>query len=341
MMPAVSVYGPDCDVAALPPDGPPYLIVAVHTEEEFDWSQPFDRTQVGVTHIQALSDAQSLFAGHGLRPVYVVDWPVIDQDASSAVLRALCRDDAAIIGTHLHPWVSPPHDEPVTAQNSYPGNLPEPLERAKITALTERIGAVTGRRPDIYLAGRYGFGPNTGRILVDLGYRIDLSSVVGYDYRAGAGPDYRSIGPDPFWCRPHGDARRLLCLPHTAGMVGGLCRRGRLTAGWLETPLAVATGLRRVAGRLAGIEQLRLSPEGFTLENLKRLTRALVGDGVRAFVLSFHSPSLQPGHTPYVRTGSDRQAFLERLDHFLTFFRDEIGGELSDPYHLERVVGEQ
>ena len=324
----------------LPPDEPPHLIAVVHTEEEFDWSQPFDRSQIGVTHSRALRDAQDLFVSHGLRAVYVVDWPVIDQAESGDILQDLCRDGAAIIGTHLHPWVSPPHDEPVTRHNSYPGNLPEPLERAKIAALTARIDAVTGHRPDIYLAGRYGFGPNTGRILVDLGYRVDLSSVVGYDYRADDGPDYRAIGADPFWCRPYGDERHLLCLPHTAGMVGGLCRRGRLTAGWLDHPLAVATGLRRVAGRLAGIEQLRLSPEGFTLENLKRLTRALVRDGVRAFLLSFHSPSLQPGHTPYVRTDGDRQAFMERLDHFLTFFRDDIGGALSDPYRLETACRE-
>ena len=44
-------------------------------------------------------------------------------------------------------------------------------------------------------------------------------------------------------------------------------------------------------------------------------------DGVRLLVLSFHSPSLVPGHTPYVRDAADLRRFwtwwgavLARLD---------------------------
>ena len=46
---------------------------------------------------------------------------------------------AVKIGAHLHPWVNPPFVESVSNYNSYPGNLPGALERAKLHKLTSRI----------------------------------------------------------------------------------------------------------------------------------------------------------------------------------------------------------
>ena len=53
----------------------------------------------------------------------------------------------------------------MNAHNSYPGNLPRDLEAEKLRLLTEKITRSFGTRPVTYLAGRYGFGPNTGEIL--------------------------------------------------------------------------------------------------------------------------------------------------------------------------------
>ena len=58
-----------------------------------------------------------------------------------------------------------------------------------------------------------------------------------------------------------------------------------------------------------------------------RLTRVLLARGTRVLTLSYHSPSLEPGHTPYVRNERDLARFLDDLSGFLSFFRDEIGGE--------------
>jgi hypothetical protein len=48
--------------------------------------------------------------------------------------------------------------------------------------------------------------------------------------------------------------------------------------------------------------------------------------GHRVFVLTYHSPSLEPGNTPYVRSIEDRQRLLDWLDAFYAFFREELGG---------------
>jgi hypothetical protein len=70
-----------------------------------------------------------------------------------------------------------------------------------------------------------------------------------------------------------------------------------------------------------------LSPEGNTLAEMQALTRALHADGLRIFSLTFHSPSLRPGCSPYVRTTADRDAFLDTIDRYCDFFFTELGGE--------------
>jgi hypothetical protein len=52
-------------------------------------------------------------------------------------------------------------------------------------------------------------------------------------------------------------------------------------------------------------------------------------------VLSLHSPSVVPGHTPYVRTEADRVALLQRLRDYLKFFSDELGGRFATPHALK------
>jgi hypothetical protein len=90
-----------------------------------------------------------------------------------------------------------------------------------------------------------------------------------------------------------------------------------------------------ITSRLRLLERLRLTPEGHTLAEMKRLTRALLGQGQRTFVLSLHSPSVALGHTPYVRTDADRVALLQRLRDYLRFFRDELGGRFATPHALK------
>jgi hypothetical protein len=55
----------------------------------------------------------------------------------------------------------------------------------------------------------------------------------------------------------------------------------------------------------------------------------MVAESHRVFVLTYHSPSLEPGNTPYVRTNEDLTRFLAWLDEFYAFFSSEIGGTFA------------
>ena len=78
--------------------------------------------------------------------------------------------------------------------------------------------------------------------------------------------------------------------------------------------------------RLGLLERIKLTPEGITIEEARRLVSHMVRAGHKIFVLTYHSPSLEPGNTPYVRSNADLDRFLRWLDEFYDYFTREIGG---------------
>lgn len=315
----------------------PNLFVIVDTEEEFDWSAPFARENVSVTAISESVRLQEVAGPYGLKPTYVVDYPVAATGASSQVLAGFAHDGACRIGAHLHPWVTPPFDEPLTREMSFACNLGSAIEGAKIAALTETIVENMGVRPRVYKAGRYGFGLSTVAILESLAFDVDASVIPHMDFSSERGPDFGgfSVRPSTF-----GMTRRLLELPCTIDFTGYARRVGEklhraASAGLLQKLRAVG-----LLARSGVLNKVMLSPEGNTFDEMKALTRALHADGIRTFALTFHSPSLKPGCTPYVRSAIDLKAFLATIDRFCDFFFTELGGQpaIAEDLYSELVA---
>jgi hypothetical protein len=299
----------------------PVLLVVVDTEEEFDWFAPFDRTKTSVAHLRGIGAFQSICDAAGIRPLYAVGYPVATQEDGAAPLREIHASGRCEIGAHLHPWVTPPLDEEVSARNSYPGNLPRDLERKKVETLVLAIERHLGVRPRSYKSGRYGSGPNTPATLAELGFEVDLSILPAFDLSGDGGPDFSREAPEPRWIGPD-----LLSIPATSAFVG--------------PAHFAAPGLHRLApallSRLRLLERLMLSPEGFQPEHHRRLTRALLDRGVRVFSFTLHSPSIQPGLAPYVRTERDLEEFLEACRRYFDFFLGELGGVTMTPLEFKR-----
>ena len=323
------------DIVRLPPETRPILSVVIHTEEEFDWNQPFSRESDSVEHMRHIDRAQRLFERFGIVPNYVIGYPTATKPTGFAALREYAEDERALIGMHLHPWVCPPFEEEVNARNSYPGNLPSALERDKLRILTETIEETFHRRPKTYLAGRYGNGPNSLPILQELGYEVDISVAPPIDYSADGGPDYSGWTCDLGW---YGNGRRILILPG-AGGYAGIWRRG-------GTPFYRSINrkpwrmmrLPGVLSRLGLFERSRLSPEDYGLTELKRLSRDLLADGIRCLVFSFHSPSIEPGCTPYVQSEGDLRRFLDKCSAYFDYFFEVLGGQTMHPLQVKAYL---
>lgn len=323
------------DYCKVYPGERPQLVIVVDTEEEFDWSREFSRENTAVRSMRWIGRVQEIFDEYCITPVYVLDYPVASQLDGYRLLQEIHASGRCVIGAHLHPWVNPPFEEQVTRHNSFPGNLPRTLEATKLKMLGDSIQEHFGARPTIYKAGRYGVGPHTADILEEQGYEVDMSVCPHMDYSSDGGPDFTSSSAWPYW---FGKRRRLLELPLTVGYAGLLRRWGHAVHGLASHPALARLHAVGVLARLAIVDKIWLSPEGYISAEHVKLVRALHHDGLRIFSFSFHSPSVQPGHTPYVRSRGELESFLSRCRRFFDFFMGEIGGCPTTPLELKKLL---
>lgn len=240
----------------------------------------------------------------------------------------LHSDGLCEIGAHLHPWVNPPHQEEVNNFNSYPGNLPPALEKAKLAHLTRTIEDRFGFHPTVYKAGRYGVGAATTTTLEELAYEIDTSVVPETDLSPNQGPDFSLCGARPYW---FGNRGRLLEIPLSVGFAGLFASAGRRLHDRLVSAAGQRLHLAGLLARLRLIDRITLTPEGIKHHEHRRLTKAMFDAGQRVFSFTYHSPSLAPGNTPYVRNDAELQAFLDRFEAYFDYFFGELGGRPATP----------
>lgn len=298
------------DMITLAPDFGTRFMLFVDTEEEFDWHAPFSRHDHSVTALNGMAQGQAFFKSAGVKPIYVTDYPVIDDDAAAAMMAQWVSDGVADVGAHLHPWVNPPHVEEVTEPNSYAGFLSETVERAKLEALCKRIAERFGQRPVVYRAGRYGVGHNSARLLEEAGFQLDSSVRSRFDYSGQHGPDFRGLPINPYWAGP---GRALVELPLSTAFSGMLRSGGERLYRKAQSISGVAGGLARTGL----FSRVPLTPEGIPVRDAIRAIDALMEEGAAVLNFSFHSPTLEPGHTPYVRDEKDQLAFFNWWDKIL------------------------
>ncbi len=289
------------DFAELSMLGGPRFVVTIDTEEEFEWSKPFSREQQSVKHIGGVHRFQKMCTEYGVRPAYLIDHPIANDDNAVDILGNYARKGEASIGVHLHPWVTPPFVEEVSTANSYSCNLPAALERKKLESIHGLIVEKFGFKPDMYRAGRYGIGPNTPAILRDLGIRIDSSIRANFDYTADSGPNHAMETVHPHWLQ----REELIELPVTTVFRGALQNVGpTMFAKMFESSTA-----RSLLSRTGMLERIALTPEGISIAKAKEGIDAALEQGIGLLTFSFHSPSLAVGYTPYVKTAADLEEF--------------------------------
>jgi len=313
------------------PETRPRLLVIVDAEEQYDWKQPLSRYNVVVQSMCAQGPAQEIHRRYGVVPTYALDYPIVVQEAGYRPVMEMLQAGECELGAQLHAWVTPPHEEVVDEQHSYAGNLPAQLERRKLETLVEAIARRFGTRPTLYRAGRYGAGAHTAAILDDLGLDVDCSVMPGIPRGSPHAPDYSGATARPYWLRAR---RPILEVPVTVGSLGLARDLGDDLYRMLTSKPGIRCRLPGIFARAGLFNRVRLSPEGNSLHESKQLTRRLFADGYRVFAVSYHSPSLEPGNTPYVRDREDLARLLAWLDGYMEFFFGEMSGIAETPRSL-------
>ncbi len=303
---------------------PPFILVTVDTEEEGLWGGNYRPTGNTVTNIAGVPRFQSICAQHGVRPVYLVTAPVVDDDLAASVLGEIHAQGGCEIGAHLHPWCTPPLEDPNGRAYSFMCNLPLDLQRRKLTWLSERIETRFGSRPVSFRAGRYGLDMAGARALADLGYRVDSSVIAFSNFSSERGPDFSRAPFKPYYlegddlCRPNPQGF-LLEVPVSVGF-----NRSNFAAAWRLRQAAMRSPWRQfkavgIVDRLGLAKRIKLSPEQASAAEMIQLASAALAQGAPALVMLLHSSSLAPGHSPYVADARRLDQFLADLDRTLEY----------------------
>ncbi len=313
----------------------PKLAIVIHAEEEFDWNGGFRRSKTGVNHADELIDTIDEILSLGGKVTLAMDYPFVTSEHGKQVIDKYkhLHGDSIEFATHLHPWVNPPfenEEEIVSDLFSYPGNLSSEMEYNKLKTLTETIEQISGYRPRTYLAGRYGVGGNTQKILKELGYRVDLSISAYCDFSHQQGPDFSHYTNQPF-CD-----NQITYLPHTSSILSIFPWASR----YLNKKPELFTRIQhnrfaKVVGKFLRIKRYRLSPEGFTFKQMKQTIETQFAVGQNEFVLSFHSPSVMHGLTPYTQSKEDVEALMASISQCVCWFVRVQKGEMMLPMHMD------
>jgi peptidoglycan/xylan/chitin deacetylase (PgdA/CDA1 family) len=300
------------------------LLVGIDTEGDNQWDARA-RANQRFENIYALPRLHALFAKHGVRPTYVITYPVAQDPRSAEVLRGLLAAGDCEIGAHHHAWETPPCSEEDIRRHSYASALPRPQFEAQLASLTDAIAQAVGARPVSYRSGRFGFSAVHVAGLERLGYLVESSvAPLFYESHKG-GPEFVEAPLTPYFLAydsaTTAGTSDLLEVPVSAALNRRLPRW--LQHAYARAPWPYQTKRILRALRLARVRWLR--PSYSSLDDMIGLARELAQSQEPVLNLLFHSSEAIVGGSPYNRTQAELDAFLERLDRFLVFAIGDLG----------------
>jgi hypothetical protein len=296
------------------------LIITIDTEED-NWAH-YSTTDNPVENIEKIVQLQSLFDRYKVKPTYLITYPVATNPRSVAILKAILDAGKCEIGTHCHPWNTPPFEEEINERNSMLCNLPEDLVYRKLECLHEVISNNFDVLPVSFRAGRWGFGSSVARSIARLGYMVDSSVSPFVDWSIYHGPDFSAFPLRPYRfdlddiSTPLADGA-LLELPVTVGFLQGDFVRCQKWTRACETPIAKKFHLKGILNRVGLLENAWLSPEQSNAEIMIRLALRIKEMKLPCLNMSFHSTTLEAGLSPFVKNREDEMLFLRNIEKLL------------------------
>jgi len=297
------------------------LLITIDTEED-NWAH-YRTTDNPVENIECIEKLQTLFDRYGVKPTYLVSYPVATNPRSVSILNSIRKDGRCEIGSHCHPWNTPPFDEDINVYNSMLCNLPEDLQYEKLKSLHEVICENFGVSPVSFRAGRWGFDSKVARSLVRLGYRVESSVTPYCGWAAYTGPDFSAYDPQPFKFTPDSLSPQatgsLLQIPASIGYLQQNFQRCQRLSQLLDAGLCKSFHLMGVLRRLRMLNKVWLSPESADADTMIKLAKRLRKEKYPCLNMTFHSTSLLAGLSPFVATEQEGMRFLQNIELFLKY----------------------
>ena len=279
-----------------------YFVVTVDIEESFEWGVDFRRVynENDVSNVKELLKLQSLCDKYGVKPTYLVDYPVLANETSLEILKKLkCMN--CELGTHLHTWCNPPFEEEISVKNTFADNLPIKLVEKKLDNLTKKFRQTLNLTPKTFKSGRYGINEQIFDLLIKQGYNVDTSIVPFKSQASSGGSDKVHINFYPYHIKSKN--KKLLEIPATVGFNFNnfnFCNSNNLLINLLK--------------RINILKRIKLSPEDASIKDMKKICDIFINKGVPVLHLELHSSNLVIGKTSYIKNKKDLNNFYKNTE---------------------------
>jgi peptidoglycan/xylan/chitin deacetylase (PgdA/CDA1 family) len=303
-----------------------HLLVGIDTEGDNQWDAAARANQT-FQNIYALPALHALFARLGVRPTYVITYPVARDTRSGEVLCSLLDGSDCEIGAHHHAWETPPFSPEDVKRHPYASTLPRRQFEAQLESLTTAITRAVGHRPLSYRSGRFGFSADHVAALERAGYLVESSVAPLFFETHKGGPEFVEAPLRPYFLAYDSavspGSSNVLEVPVSAAL-------NRRLPKWLQHAYARAPrpyATKRALRALRVVRMRWLRPSYSSLADMCELAHDVARHNVPVLNLLFHSSEAIVGGSPYNRTPAELEAFRERLERFLTYAVKDLGAK--------------
>lgn len=296
-----------------------HIIVTVDVEED-DWTG-YHRSIYSTENLREMPLLQRYFDDAEIMPTYLINYPVATDPFAVGFLKEISKDGRCEIGTHIHPWNTPPFEEPINDRNKMFCNLPEDLQYRKLRHLHETIRDNVKVSPVSFRAGRWAFDPVVARTIHRLEYKVDTSITPYTDWSDIVGPDYSDVPPD----------LHLYPVVDSHGNPNGTLLEVPASIGYLQKNNSYCNNIYKMfkkkyfekikvlgfLNRLNILNKIWLSPELCDIHHMIGLVERFRRDGQKIINMTLHSNSMKQGMNPFIKGKAELEKFKDNLQNFM------------------------
>ena len=158
-----------------------YFVITVDTEEDYVFNSDRDHETL-VENLRGIFRFQSLCEEYGFLPTYLCTYHVAKSELSREILSPLLESKRCEIGSHFHPWLTPPKDEKTPGRNFVASDYPDNILREKFEQLHSALYKRFGVEPRSFRAGRWVMNSYQMKLLEEYGYKVDTSVLPYVNY---------------------------------------------------------------------------------------------------------------------------------------------------------------
>jgi hypothetical protein len=318
-----------------------YLVITIDVEPDctttWQYSDPLTFKGVSIGIKERL---QPLFIKHDIIPTYLINNVVLEDVESITIFSRL--EGQYELGSHLHPEFM----EPQKSSTSYAGKrglansseyTPD-IEFEKIKNITKLFTDNFNYKPTSFRAGRFSAGPNTIACLDKLGYKVDTSvtpHVIWNDKTRKNPVDYRNAREQPYFIK-----RDTILEEDVKGNIL------QVPVSIVNKPAALWGELRRtffgIRSPLKKTKSVWLRPVYSSNADLRNVVEDTLhryrDEKVVVLNMMFHNVEVMPGLSPYTKTESDCEVYLNQLISFFQYCKTKNIKcvALTDLYEIQK-----